>query len=74
MENKKIIVTGGAGFIGSHLVEKLAKNPELEVYSLDDYSSGSIENHVHGVKYINSHTKDIEKNIDFIPAMIYHLG
>lgn len=42
MDIKKVVVTGGAGFIGSHLVEKLAKDPSLEVYSLDDYSSGTI--------------------------------
>ena len=37
MNKTKILVTGGAGFIGSHLCERLAKNSENEVYSLDNY-------------------------------------
>ncbi len=34
---KKILVTGGAGFVGSHLCERLAQNENYEVYSLDNY-------------------------------------
>jgi len=74
MNKKKILVTGGAGFIGSHLCEKLTKDENNEVYSLDNYFTGSIENHVDNVTYINGSSKDINKLIDFIPDMIYHLG
>ena len=49
---KKILVTGGAGFIGSHLCERLFKNLNYDVYSLDNYFTGSEENHIPGVTYI----------------------
>jgi UDP-glucose 4-epimerase len=70
----KILVIGGAGFIGSHLCEKLANIEENSVYSLDDYSTGSMSNHVERVSYIEGHTKDIDKLVNFTPNIIYHLG
>ena len=70
----KILVTGGAGFIGSHLCEKLAENKDNIVYSLDNYSSGNRKNHVKNVEYIEGCTSDIEKLIKFKPNQIYHLG
>ncbi len=69
-----ILVTGGAGFIGSHLCERLSQDPNNIVYSLDDYSTGTYENHVEKVNYIKGHTKDIEKLIDFEINTIFHLG
>ena len=69
----KILVTGGAGFIGSHLCEELAKNKN-KVFSLDNYSTGTKLNHVNNVTYIKGETKNIEKLINFIPEIIYHLG
>ena len=69
----KILVTGGAGFIGSHLCEELAKNNN-KVFSLDNYSTGTKLNHVNNVTYIKGETKNIEKLINFIPEIIYHLG
>ena len=74
MHKKKILVTGGAGFVGSHLCERLAQNPENEVYSLDNYFTGSQENHVANVTYIEGLTADIEKLVPFMPDMVYHLG
>lgn len=74
MVNKKILVTGGAGFVGSHLCERLSKNPNYEVYSLDNYFTGSIDNHVPNVTYIKGDTADIASLIDFNPDMVYHLG
>ena len=71
---KKILVTGGAGFVGSHLCEKLAQNKNHIVYSLDNYSMGSKENHVKNVTYIKGDTKNISQLITFSPYMHYHLG
>merc|ERR1712065_87044 len=45
-----------------------------EVYSLDNYFTGSEANHVENVTYIKGSTKDINELIDFVPDMIYHLG
>ncbi len=74
MTNQKLIlVTGGAGFIGSHLCERLVKDGH-KVISLDNYFTGSRDNHVPGVDYREGHTKDIEKHINESPDLIYHLG
>jgi len=69
----KILVTGGAGFIGSHLCEELVKNSH-QVTSLDNYSTGSTKNHIEGVIYIKGDTKDIFKLIKDIPDLVFHLG
>lgn len=71
---KLILITGGAGFIGSNLCERLAKDPGNDVYSLDNYSTGSSGNHVPGVNYLEGETTDIDRLIDFKPDFIYHLG
>ena len=73
MKNKKILVTGGAGFIGSHLCERLLKLGNF-VVSLDNYFTGTEKNHIKGVKYIKGNTRDIFKLVDFTPDIIYHLG
>jgi UDP-glucose 4-epimerase len=70
---KRILVTGGAGFVGSHLCERLTQMG-YEVTSLDNYFTGSKKNHVQGVDYIEGNTKDIAKLINFTPDMVYHLG
>lgn len=72
--SKIILVTGGAGFIGSHLCEYLARNSNYQVFSLDNYFTGSEENHVPHVTYIRGSTTEIESLIDFNPDYIYHLG
>ena len=71
---KKILVTGGAGFVGSHLCERLAKDTNNDVYSLDNYFTGSKNNHVDNVTYIEGLTENIDTLITFAPDMVYHLG
>ena len=71
---KKILVTGGAGFVGSNLCERLAQDSNNDVYSLDNYFTGSKDNHVFGVTYIEGLTEDIDTLITFAPDMVYHLG
>ena len=54
-----IVVTGGAGFVGSNLIEYLVKKTKFKIISIDDYSSGNKKNHINNknVKYIKAHTK-----------------
>lgn len=70
---KTIVVTGGAGFVGSHLVERLVSLGH-KVISLDNYFTGSKANHIEGAEYREGHTKDIAKYISETPDLVYHLG
>ncbi|MFT7507246.1 MAG: UDP-glucose 4-epimerase [Acidimicrobiales bacterium] len=70
---KTVLVTGGAGFVGSHLCERLVKEGH-NVISLDNYFTGSPDNHVDGVEYRTGHTKDIAALIPEKIDSIYHLG
>ena len=56
-----IVVTGGAGFIGSNLIEFLLKNTKFKIISLDNYSTGNKKNHIKSVrvKYLKCNTSDI---------------
>ncbi len=65
MKKNYIVVTGGAGFIGSNLIKKLLLTKKHKIISIDDYSSGSRSNKVinNNVKYINSNTKNIKKTL-----------
>ena len=60
---KIIVITGGAGFVGSNLISLLIKKTKFDIISIDDYSSGNKKNHIQNkrVKYIKSHTKNISK-------------
>ena len=73
IQPKTILVTGGAGFIGSHLIEALLKEGH-KVISLDNYFTGSKDNHIEGATYIEGHTKDIDKHISNTQDIIYHIG
>ena len=59
--SKKVIITGGAGFVGSNLIEYLLLKTKFKIISIDNYSSGSKKNHFKNkrVKYIKGNTKNI---------------
>jgi len=76
---KIIIVTGGAGFIGSNLIRFLLKRTNFNIISIDNYTTGSMKNHVinKNVKYINGQNKDISRilrNYKKKIKIIYHFG
>ena len=76
---KILVVTGGAGFVGSNLIEYLIKKTNFKIISLDNYSSGSKKNHIKSTRviYINGHTKDISKKLDKYKSRIntiFHFG
>lgn len=75
MPQKTIVVTGGAGLIGSHLIERALKEGGYRVISLDSYFIGSRNNHIDGAEYIEGHTKNIESLLGNVtPDIIFHLG
>jgi len=74
-----IVITGGAGFVGTNLILYFLKNTTYKILSIDNYSSGYKENHIKNkrVSYIKGNTKDISiilnskiKNIN----AIFHFG
>lgn len=70
-----ILVIGGAGFIGSHLCERLKKDSQMNtIYVLDNYLTGKEENHVEGVTYITGSSHEIADKVDFQLDLIFHLG
>ncbi len=77
--SKKVIITGGAGFVGSNLIEYLLLKTKFKIISIDNYSSGSKKNHFKNkrVKYIKGNTKNIsyilKKDINSIHSL-FHFG
>ena len=74
-----IIVTGGAGFVGSNLIEELTKKTNYTIISIDNYSSGTKKNHIKSkkVKYVKGDTRNIckiLKNKEKKIISIFHFG
>ena len=78
MPNKKIIITGGAGFVGTNLILLLLKKTNYKIISLDNYSSGKKKNHIknHRVKYLKGNTVNISKIIKKPKEIsaVFHFG
>ena len=72
-EPKTIVVTGGAGFVGSRLCARLAPRGH-KVISVDNYFTGVRGVEVDGVDYREAHTKDIGAAVPEQPDVVFHLG
>ena len=72
---KIIVVTGGAGFIGSNLINYLLKNTNFKVLSIDNYSTGSKKNHIKSknVKYLKANTRNINMILSKMKKNIHTL-
>ena len=77
MSAKKIVITGGAGFVGTNLIKYFLEKTKLNIISIDNYSSSTKRNHIKSsrVRYIKAHTKNIGSVIN--PKKIhsiFHFG
>ena len=76
--NKKILVTGGAGFVGTNLIKFLLKKTNYKIISIDNYSSGFSKNHVKNsrVNYIKGNTVNIAKIVKKPKEIksVFHFG
>ena len=74
-----IVITGGAGFVGSNLISLFVRLTKYKIISVDNYSSGIKKNHIKNprVKYIRGNTKNISQILDSTKKKIktiFHLG
>lgn len=78
MKQKRILVTGAAGFIGSHILVALMKKGYKSVYAVDDLSGGFRSNICKGVNFTKLDLRNKKKTADYIasvkPEMIFHLA
>jgi UDP-glucose 4-epimerase len=78
MKKNKIIITGGAGFIGTNLIKLLLKKTKYKIVSIDNYSSGLKKNHIKNknVSYIKADTKNISQILKYPNKInsIFHFG
>ena len=76
---KIIVVTGGAGFVGTNLIKLLLEKTAYKIISIDNYSSGSKKNHLSNkrISYIDCHTKNISEKLNKYRSKIhtiFHFG
>jgi len=79
LTKKYLVITGGAGFVGSNLISFLLKRTNYKIISLDNYSTGSKKNHIKDkrVIYLKSDTKNISKTLKVYKNKIqslFHFG
>ena len=79
MKKNIVVITGGAGFVGSNLIEFFLKKTKYKILSIDNYSSGAIRNHIKNrrVSYIKGETKNIHKILNSKKKginSIFHFG
>jgi len=78
MDKKKILITGAAGFMGSHITDSLIKTNKYKVYAVDDYSGGFVQNVPQGCLFYELDLRDKKKTSNFIdriqPDIIYNLA
>ncbi len=79
MTKQIIVVTGGAGFVGGNLIEKFLRNTQCKIISIDNYSSGTVKNHIKNklVLYINDSSSNISKILNKYKTKIhtiFHFG
>jgi len=79
MKKDLIVITGGAGFVGSNLINFLIKKTNFKILSLDNYSTGKRKNHLKDkkIKYIKGETKNIHKILNSHKKRInsiFHFG
>lgn len=77
--NKKILITGGAGFVGSNLVKRLVVDyPSVKIHVLDNYSTGYVDNHIDSanVTYHKGDTWDIDEYFNDYDTfdIVFHFG
>jgi len=69
----RVIVTGGAGFVGTNLCKKLVESGHI-VTSIDNYNTGKETNHIPGVKYLNMDIRNIHDYSWVQPDIIFHMA
>ena len=78
MKKNIIVITGGAGFVGSNLISLLLKKTKYKIISIDNYSSGPKKNHIKNsrVNYITADTKNISHILKKPKSInsIFHFG
>ncbi len=79
MKKNLIVITGGAGFVGSNLINFLIKKTNFKILSIDNYSTGKRKNHLKDkkIKYVRGETKNIHKILNSYKKRInsiFHFG